>query len=82
MPAANAMQAVVRSASGALTVFEGPEAIGQMLRRTPSRRLLGNVLLAPGVFQLAKLFYPLIARNRLRISNACKFTPDYKSPSL
>ena len=49
-------------------VYRGAEAAGVLATLFPSSRLLGGLILLPGVRLVARRVYRLIARHRLKIS--------------
>jgi predicted DCC family thiol-disulfide oxidoreductase YuxK len=52
---------------------KGAEAIGHLAGLFPQSRLLGRILSLPGVKQIARPLYRLIARHRLKLSNVFGF---------
>ena len=50
-------------------VYRGAEAAGVLATLFPSSRLLGSLILLPGVRLVARYVYRLIARHRLKISH-------------
>ncbi|UCE24731.1 MAG: DUF393 domain-containing protein [Candidatus Zixiibacteriota bacterium] len=52
-------------------VYRGADAVGVLARVLPKSRYIGNFILLPGVRQLARIIYRLIARHRLSVSRLC-----------
>ena len=53
-------------------IYKGSDALAHLARLLPKPRLLGRMLLLPGIRQLARPLYRLIAKHRLKISGLLK----------
>jgi predicted DCC family thiol-disulfide oxidoreductase YuxK len=68
MPAENRLSNEMHLITPEGKIYRGAEAVGVLATLFPQSRLLGEIILLPGVRAVARLVYRQVARHRMRLS--------------